>query len=134
MLFALVLAVWIWAFATIHSDITTASSQQNQIAQCQADIRVVEVAVTAYQADEGSFPAPPAPWSAETYASSYGPLTSGGGGGPFLNGIPATADYVVEYDSSGHVWVAPPNTFEPSFVPNQGRQANPDACEDVVPG
>jgi Domain of unknown function (DUF4190) len=133
-LFALLLAVWIWAFTTIHSDITTVSSQQNQIAQCQADIRVVAVAVTAYQADKGSFPAPAAPWSAETYAGNYGPLTSGGSGGPFLNGIPATADYVVEYDSSGNVWVAPPNTFEPSFVPNQGLEANPDACEDAVPG
>jgi hypothetical protein len=133
-LFAVALAFWIWAFTVIHSEVNTVSSQQNQIDQCQSDIRVVDVAVTAYQAQKGSFPDPTAPWSAETYASNYGPLTTGGGGGPYLNGIPSTADYVVEYDSSGNVWVAPPNTFEPSFVANQSLQANPNACEDAVTG
>ena len=42
-LFALVLAFWIWAFTVIHSDVNSASSQQNKIDQCQGDVRVVEV-------------------------------------------------------------------------------------------
>ncbi len=134
-LFALALAFWIWAFTVIHHDVNTVSSQQSQIEQCQADMRVVEVAVSAYQAQKGSFPEPTAPWSVATYESNYGPLTTGGsGGGPFLNGTPSTADYVVEYDSSGNVWVAPPNTFEPSYVASQGLDTNPNACEDAVTG
>jgi hypothetical protein len=132
-LFALALAFWIWAFTVIHSDVN-ASSQQNQIDQCQADVKTVEIAVTAYQAQKGSFPDPTAPWRAETYASNYGPLTTGGGDGPYLNGAPSTAYYVVEYDSSGNVWVAPANTFEPSFVANQGFEAGLDACEAAVTG
>jgi hypothetical protein len=47
---------------------------------------------------------------------------------------PSTADYVVEYDSTGNVWVAPPNTFEPSFVANQGLDTNPNSCADAVTG
>ena len=43
-------------------------------------------------------------------------------------------DYVVEYDSSGNVWVAPPNTFDPSFVATQSLETNPNACEAVVTG
>ena len=57
-LFAVALAIWIWLFTVIHSDINTASSQQNQVDQCQSDVRVVDVAVTAYEAQKGSFPDP----------------------------------------------------------------------------
>ena len=84
MLFALALAFLIWAFTVIHHDVNTVSSQPSQIEQCQADMRVVEATVSAYQAQKGSFPEPTAPWSLATYESNYGPLTAGGsGGGPF---------------------------------------------------
>lgn len=130
-LFALALIFWIWAFTVIHSDVN-ASSQQSKIDQCQADVRSVEIAADAYQAQKGSFPDPTAPWSAETYASNYGPLTTGDT--PYLNASPSTAEYVVEYDSSGNVWVAPPNTFDPSFVATESIEANPNACADAVTG
>ena len=58
---------------------------------------------------KGSFPSP-APWSAAAYAANFAPLTAAGGGGPYLSKPPDTRFYVIEYDSSGHVWVAPPGT------------------------
>ena len=35
-------------------------------------------------AEKGAYPSPPSPWSAATYVANYGPLTSSGGGGPFM--------------------------------------------------
>lgn len=134
-LFLLTLVFWFVIFAAVHNGPLAASSaQQNGIQQCQADVRSVEVAVTAYDAEKGTNPAPPVPWSAATYASDYGPLTSGADGGPYLHVPPDTTDYVIEYDSSGHVWVAPPGTFESSFELNQGFDTNPSACAEAVPG
>ena len=57
-LFAVVLAFWIWAFTVIHSDVNSASSQQNKIDQCQADVRVVDVAVERLPRAEGFVPRP----------------------------------------------------------------------------
>ncbi|HEY5384520.1 MAG TPA: DUF4190 domain-containing protein, partial [Acidimicrobiales bacterium] len=137
-IFVLVLALWIAAFATIHSAIDTAASSSasssSSVNQCQADTRSVEIAVDAYHAQKGSFPDPPTAWSAETYASNYSPLTSGVGGGPYLHTPPVPTDYVIEYDSSGNVWVAPPNTFEPAMQPGQSLAGNAAACELAVSG
>ena len=58
----------------------------------------------------------------------------GDDGGPYLSEPPTTNDYVIEYDSSGNVWVAPPNTFEPVAQPNQDLSANADACNAAVSG
>jgi len=133
-LFIFVLAIWIVAFTAIRSNISMVSSQQQRILQCESDVKSVETAVAAYQAEKGSFPDPPAPWSAGTYMINYAPLTSGENGGPYLHLTPGTTDYVVEYNSTGNVWVAPPNTFEASFDPNQGLGANPNACEAAAGG
>ncbi len=131
-IFVLFVVLWIAVFTTIHSSIDSASSQP--VAHCQADTKTVEIAIDAYQAQKGSYPAPPAAWSASTYASNYAPLTSGTDGGPYLSEPPATNEYVVEYDSSGNVWVAPADAFEPVAQPNQDISANVDACNTAVSG
>jgi hypothetical protein len=132
-IFVLFIVLWIAVFTTIHSSIDSASSSQ-PLAQCQADTKTVEVAIDAYHAQKGSYPEPPAAWSALTYTSNYAPLNSGTDGGPYLSEPPTTNDYVVEYDSTGNVWVAPPNAFEPEAQPNQDVSANPDACDAAVSG
>ena len=83
-------------------------------------------------AGKGAYPTPPAPWSAGTYAADYGPLTSGGGGDAFLHTAPSDKYYVIEYDSSGHVWVAPPGSFSPTYNVGQDFGANPDICDAAV--
>ena len=53
---------------------------------------------------------------------------------PYLNESPSTVDYVGGYNSSGNVWVAPPNTFDPSFVATESLETNPNASADVGHG
>ena len=130
-LWALVILLWIGLFVTIHNHADSASSSVNQ---CQGDIRSVAVAVDAYHAQKGSFPEPPAAWTAQTYTSNYAPLTSGVGGGPYLHVPPATGDYVIEYDSLGNVWVAPPGNFETAMQPDQTLAGNSADCQLAVSG
>jgi hypothetical protein len=135
-LFVIFIAIWIALFATLRSTITNAQQQQNaesqSIQSCEADTKVVEVALDAYQAELHSYPTPPAPWSATTYLSNYGPLTADSNGGPFLHSPPSAANYTIEYDSQGHVWVAPPETFESSYDPSQDVRLNTAACGVAV--
>jgi Domain of unknown function (DUF4190) len=135
-LFALLLAFWIAAFATIRSDVNSAASPQQAqlVAQCQADVKTVDVALAAYHAETSSLPVPTTAWSAGSYASNYGPLTTGAQGDTFLSAAPATSNYVVEYDSAGDVWVGPPNSFEQSYNPNQDLGVNAEACRSAVSG
>jgi hypothetical protein len=103
-----------------------------QVAACKSDAKVVEVALAAYQAQKGAYPSPSAPWSAATYAGNYAPLTSAVGGGPYLDARElSTAHFVVEYDSSGHVWVAPPGAYD-TYNRGQDFDANPDVCLAAV--
>lgn len=102
------------------------------VAACQADAQAVVAAVTAYQARNGSAPTPASPWSAATYVADYGPLTAASGGRPYLPRAPATSQYVIEYDGAGHVWVAPPGAYEPSFNIGQSFAGNPDICLAAV--
>jgi hypothetical protein len=103
-----------------------------QVAACKSDAKVVEVALAAYQARKGDYPSPTAPWSAATYAGNYAPLTSAGGGGPYLDGRELSTDhFVVEYDESGHVWVAPPGAYD-AYNHGQDFDANPDVCLAAV--
>jgi hypothetical protein len=102
-----------------------------EVAACEADGKTVEIAVEAYMAEKGAYPTPPSPWSATTYVGNFSPLTSAGGGGPYLAKPPGTANYVIEYDSSGDVWVAPPGAYGATFNPGQSM-ANTDVCEPAV--
>jgi len=121
--------------STTVSTATSVAIQQAsaaQVAACESDAKVVEVALAAYQAQKGAYPAPPAPWSAATYAGNYAPLTSAVGGGPYLDGREfSTAHFVVEYDASGHVWVAPPGAYD-TYNHGQDFDANPDVCLAAV--
>jgi hypothetical protein len=122
------------ASAGLLSVPTQLASQASQVTnlQCQADLRSVDVALTAYQVEKGTYPVPPKAWSSATYKANYARLTSGVDGGPWLSGAPGTGSFVVEYDSAGNVWVAPPGSYEASYDPSQGLDANPDACHVAV--
>jgi hypothetical protein len=102
-----------------------------ETAACQADGKVVEVALDAYQAVNGGFPTPPSPWSAATYQADYAPLTGSADHGPFLNTVPTTTHYVVEYDAAGHVWVEPPGQYDASYNPAHSVDAA-TSCSDVA--
>jgi hypothetical protein len=53
------------------------------------------------------------------------------GGGPFLKGPPGTKYYVIEYDSAGHIWIAPPEAYGP-YNKGQDFVADPDICDAAV--
>jgi hypothetical protein len=90
------------------------------VPQCDADFKIVEVATAAYNAQNHAPPVPPSPWSAATYDRNFGPLLSQKGGGPFLAQVPETTHYVIEYDSSGNVWVEPPGQYDSSYNSARG--------------
>jgi len=97
--------------------------------QCESDFKVLEVAVAAYNAQNNANPVPPAPWSATTYIHNFVPLQQAKHGGPFLSQPFDTTHYVVEYDSSGNVWVEPPGQYDASFNAAHGSV---QACAVVV--
>ena len=52
---------------------------------------------------------------------------AGGGTGPYLHGAPTTTHYLIEFDSSGHVWIAPPGAYD-TYDPGQDFDTNPNVC------
>jgi hypothetical protein len=102
-----------------------------EIAACVADAKTLVVALDAYMAEKGTYPSPPAPWSAATYAANYQPLTAVSNGGPFLPSDPGTGFYVIEYDSAGHIWIAPPGAYGP-YDKGQDFSADPNICDAAV--
>lgn len=113
------------------SSVTVPNQNPAEIAACTADAKVVEVALDAYMAVKGAYPSPPSPWSAATYVANYQPLTSAGDGGPFMASAPKTTSYVIEFDSAGHIWVAPPGTYGP-YNKGQDFDASPDICDAAI--
>ncbi len=71
---------------------------------------------------KGAFPAP-STWSAGTYAANFAPLIPA-----YLHNAPSTTSYVIEYDSAGHVWVAPPGSYGATYNPGQSFDNNPNVC------
>jgi hypothetical protein len=114
------------------SSVTFAQGSGAEVADCESDAKTLETALDAYMAEKGAYPSPPAAWSAATYATNFTPLTAGGGGGPFLPGPPSTNFYVIEYDASGHVWIAPPGAYGATYNPAQSFDANEDVCLAAV--
>ena len=82
-------------------------------------------------AAHGAYPSPPAAWSAATYAANYQPLTAASDGGPFLPSPPATRFYVIEYDSAGHIWIAPPGGYG-AYNKGQDFALDPNICDAAV--
>ncbi len=119
------------AVVPTSSSVTVPNGSAAAVASCEADAKVVDVALQAYMARKGSYPTPPSPWSAATYTANYEPLTSASDGGPYMSTPPRTISYVIEYDSAGHIWVAPPGSYG---VYNRGQDfdANPDICDAAV--
>jgi hypothetical protein len=99
------------------------------VPQCQSDFKVLDVAVSAYDALNNADPVPPAPWSATTYIHNFTPLQSSKKGGPFMHQVFDTTDFVLEYDSSGNVWVEPPGQYDESYNAAHGSS---NACAAVV--
>jgi hypothetical protein len=103
-----------------------------EVAGCRSDVSDVQAALAAYQATNGSYPTPPAGWSAASYPTNFAPLTNAPPPGPFLKMPPGDNSYVILWDSAGHIWVEPPGTFSPTYdAPNDA--ANPSTCTRVVP-
>lgn len=101
------------------------------VAACHSDVSDVQVALAAYQASTGSYPTPPAAWSAATYPSNFSPLTNAPAPGPYLKMPPGDNDYVVLWDSAGHIWVEPPGTFTATYdAAHDG--SNPTTCSTVA--
>jgi hypothetical protein len=113
------------------SSVTLPEQNPAELATCVSDAQTLAEALDAYMAAHGAYPSPPAAWSAATYAANYEPLTAASGGGPFLPTPPATRFYVIEYDSSGHVWIAPPGAYGP-YDKGQDFALQPDICDAAV--
>jgi hypothetical protein len=103
-----------------------------EIAACQADARTLESALAAYDAQKGAYPSPSLVWSAATYAANFAALMSTANGGPYLSSPPTTRFYVIEYDSLGHVWIAPPGAYSATYNRGQSFDANPSICLAAV--
>ena len=102
-----------------------------ELAACVADAQTLAEALAAYMAEKGAYPSPPAPWSAATYVENYQPLTAASGGAAFLKSPPGTKYYVIEYDSAGHIWIAPPGNYSP-YNKGQDFAADPNICDAAV--
>jgi hypothetical protein len=113
------------------SSVTLPNQGPAEVAACTADAKTVEIALDAFLAEHGAYPSPASPWSAATYVANYQPLTSSGSGGPFMASAPRTTSFVIEYDSAGHVWVAPPGNYG---IYNRGQDIDlsPDICQAAV--
>jgi hypothetical protein len=113
------------------SSVTLPEQNPAELAACAADAQSVQTALTIYMVGKDSYPSPPTPWSAATYAGNYQPLTGAADGGPFLKSPPGTKYYVIEYDSAGHVWVAPPGTYGP-YNEGEDFSVDPNVCDAAV--
>ena len=102
-----------------------------EVAACRSDVSDVQAALGAYQATNGSYPIPPAGWTAASYPTNFVPLTNAPAPGPFLKMPPGDNHYVILWDSSGHIWVEPPGSFVPAYdATNDGT--NPSTCARVA--
>jgi hypothetical protein len=113
------------------TSVTVPEQNPAELATCVSDAQTLGEALDTYMAAHGVYPSPPAAWSAATYAANYQPLTAASGGGPFLPSPPGTRFYVIEYDSAGHVWIAPPGSYGP-YNEGQDFGAHPDVCDAAV--
>lgn len=121
--------------STSNTTSTTASASGTggaaEVAACRSDVMDVQTALAAYQASNGSYPNPPAAWSAASYPTDFGPLTNAPPPGPFLKMPPGDNHYVILWDSAGHVWVESPGTFSPTYDATNDA-ANPSTCTRVA--
>jgi hypothetical protein len=85
----------------------------------------------AYKARGGSYPVPPAPWSASTYRSNFGPLVSSKTkGGSFMQNALDPTHYVIEFDGQGNVWIESAGTYDAKY--NPARAASDKVCQSIL--
>jgi hypothetical protein len=113
------------------SSVTLPEQNPAELAACVADAQTLSEALAAYMAEKGAYPSPPTPWSAATYVENYQPLTAASAGAAFLKSPPGTKYYVIEYDSAGHIWIAPPGNYSP-YDKGQDFAADPNVCDAAV--
>jgi hypothetical protein len=122
-------------FAAGFSNVLSFLPKAFQVTSCNADAKSLETALQAYHARNGSYPSVPDPWSAANYESNFAPLeTAASAGGPLLERTPNSSHYIIEYDSSGHVWVEGPGTYDATYNATQDYGSNPNACSVATPG
>jgi hypothetical protein len=119
------------ATTSTTSSVVVPEQDPAELAACASDAQTLSVALNAYMAEHGAYPSPPAAWSAATYAANYQPLTAASAGGPFLPSPPATRFYVIEYDSAGHIWIAPPGGYG-AYNKGQDFALDPNICDAAV--
>lgn len=111
---------------------TGSNAQQADVVKaCEADYKSLEVAVDAYKATVGSYPVPPAPWSASTYRSNFDPLVSSKTkSGPFMHNALDPTHYVIEYDAHGNVWIEPAGSYDAKY--NPAHAASDKVCQSIL--
>lgn len=57
-------------------------------------------------------------------------LTAQSNGGSYLSNPLGTANYVIEYDGSGHVWVEPAGQYDTAY--NAAHAASDAVCSQVA--
>ena len=124
------------ATSNAQSTTTTVASASGagaaaEVAACRSDVTDVQTALAAYQATKGSYPTPPAAWTAASYPTNFAPLTNAPAPGPFLKMPPGDNHYVILWDSSGHIWVEPPGTFSRTYD-SANDFTNPSTCARVA--
>jgi hypothetical protein len=125
-------AVVLFLGLTVAVTTSINSVRRNAVASCQADAKSLETALAAYRAQNGHYPPIFAPWSSTTYATNYSSLTQANThGGPWLKQPPGTGNYVIEFDSNGHVWV---NVFDDysGYSPASDFSSNALACNVAI--
>jgi general secretion pathway protein G len=94
-------------------------------AACKSDAKSVETAIEAYKAQH--------PGSQYPAADDYSALTTtDSAGGPWLKAQPSTKDYIIHFDSAGHVWVDAPGTNASDSSGNDIDQSPDTACNVAV--
>ncbi len=100
-------------------------ASQAEVAACEADAKDVEIALAAYPGAEGRLPLAAGTVECRRVRGQLPPPhVCRRGGGPYLHNPPSTTRYIVEYDSSGHVWIAPPGAYD-SLQPWPGLRRQP---------
>jgi type II secretory pathway pseudopilin PulG len=109
---------------TVRSGITTFSSAEQAVQQCETDVAIFETAMESYRAQIGSYP----PAGNGSVLATTTRLPNGNLVGPYLRQLPSTSNYTIWTNGQGAVFVYPPSqtTAPTSFSPT--NSANGGAC------
>lgn len=112
------------------------TSSNAKVAACDSDAKSVETAIEAYYAQGGTWPTPGAAANATYYASltqqqtDFGPNDTTAG--PWLRQAPSTADYWIEWNTSGSVFVTTAGGGTADNTTNDFDATDDAACVTAV--